>query len=81
LTVIEGQADLASAVAVATDGVVILNALSRDGVDPYYPAVYGKVTNTTAVLEGVDECLGHPTSGSLYHYHFLSPCLANPNMY
>lgn len=80
-TVNDGNPDMGPAIGVALDGVVLLNGDSKDGIDPFYPAVYGRVTNITGELDGVDECLGHPTPGSLYHYHFMPPCVANPNLY
>ena len=56
-------------------GVNMYNALSADDVDPYYPAVYGHVTNITEATEHVDFCLGHPNPPLTYHYHIGSPCL------
>lgn len=45
-------------------------------VDPFYPAIYGTVTNITAAKEKIDSCLMHP-SGPWLHYHILSPCIGN----
>lgn len=62
-------------VGVALSGVVLLNGVSINSVDPLYPAVYGTVTDASAAVESFDSCLGHPTpSGGLYHYHVMAPC-------
>jgi hypothetical protein len=45
---------------IATTGVLMFNAVSGEGVDPFYPAAYGSVTDPSAVVEKVDKCLAHP---------------------
>lgn len=45
---------------VSTSGVLLFNGISADGVDPFYPAKYGHVTNPAAATERVDWCLAHP---------------------
>lgn len=62
---------------VATSGVLLFTGISAEGVDPFYPAVYGSVTNPDAVKEKVDWCLAHPQVTGIFHYHSASPCLAN----
>lgn len=31
-------------------------------------------------MGGADYCLGHPSFTYIYHYHFMPPCIANPNL-
>jgi hypothetical protein len=50
-------------IAVATDGVVMFNALDAQGRD-------------AGAHEVQDSCGGHPQEQGIYHYHFFSPCLA-----
>jgi hypothetical protein len=45
---------------VAVSGVMIFNAISGEGVDPFYPAKYGRITDPSAVVEKVDACMAHP---------------------
>jgi len=64
---------------VAISGGFFFNALSLNEVDPFYPAVYGTVTNITSAVEKIDTCLMHP-AGPWLHYHMLSPCIGTPSM-
>lgn len=50
------------AIAVATNGVAIFNALDGENRD-------------AVAHETQDSCQGHPERTSLYHYHSASPCL------
>lgn len=59
----------------------MFSALSAENVDPFYPAVYADVTNPDAVVEKVDNCLGHPQVQGVYHYHSASTCIANKTYY
>ena len=47
---------------VATSGIMMFNGISGEGGDPFYPNVYGKVTedNIANAVEKTDGCLGHP---------------------
>ena len=45
---------------VSVTGVQLYNGISAEGVDPFYPAVYGTVTDPAAVVEKVDWCIAHP---------------------
>ena len=45
---------------VATSGALMFDSVSIDSVDPYFPAVYGSVTNTASSTEKVDFCQAHP---------------------
>ena len=47
---------------IATSGVNMFNGISGEGADPFYPRVYGKVTedNIANAVEKTDACLGHP---------------------
>ena len=75
----------------ATTGMMFFSGLSIEGVDPFYPAVYGDVIQgnwfndlipfvaTTNDLEKVDWCLGHPQVAGLMHYHTASTCVADRN--
>ena len=58
-TTITGS-DMKTAFGVATSGVLMFSALSAENVDPFYPAIYGSVTDPDAVAEKVDYCLAHP---------------------
>lgn len=49
-------------IAVATNGVVIFNALDDGGRD-------------AGAHEVQDSCAGHPNQAGMYHYHDMSPCL------
>ena len=44
-------------------------------VDPYYPAVYGIITNTAAAKQSVDTCMGFPDANGVYHYHMIPACI------
>lgn len=65
---------------VAVTGVMIFNAISGDGVDPFFPAKYGSVTDPDNAVERVDKCQAHPQPQGLYHYHTPSPCIADPSI-
>lgn len=56
---------------VSIDNVAILNVNSANNADPFYPPA-----GSTA--ESVDECLGHPNVGGIYHYHIASGCAVSP---
>lgn len=56
---------------------MLFNGVSAEGVDPYYPSVYGTVTDPDAVLEQVDWCLAHPQAQGSFHYHTASTCQAD----
>jgi hypothetical protein len=58
---------------------MMFNGISGDGVDPFYPAVYGKVTDPDSMKEKVDWCLAHPQRQGMFHYHTASSCIANKN--
>ena len=60
-------------VGVTINGIVMLNGNSLEQMDPFYPKAWG--TNTNAVAEAVDMCLGHPQAAGIYHYHIMPPCL------
>jgi hypothetical protein len=47
---------------IATSGVNMFNGLSAEGSDPFYPRVYGKITedNLANAVERMDACTGHP---------------------
>ena len=45
---------------VATTGSLLFSSISGEGVDPFYPAKYGSVTDPDSVVEKVDACLQHP---------------------
>jgi hypothetical protein len=47
---------------VSTSGILMFNGLSGEGSDPFYPRVWGKVTddNIGNATERTDDCLGHP---------------------
>ena len=64
---------------VAQTGVLMFNAVSGEGVDPFYPAAYGSVTDPSAVVEKVDACLAHPQRYGVFHYHSAPICLPNPS--
>lgn len=45
---------------IAKSGVMIFNGISGEGVDPFYPSIYGSVTDLNKAQEKVDRCLAHP---------------------
>ena len=55
-----GSTSLDTHSAITMSGVSILGPVSLNDVDPFYPAIYGTVTNTENAKEGFDMCLGHP---------------------
>jgi hypothetical protein len=59
----------------------MFNGISAEGVDPFYPAVYGNVKDTSSVTEKVDLCIMHPggASGS-FHMHTASPCVVDKSI-
>ena len=56
----KGTTMINTAWGVATSGVLLMNGISAEGVDPYYPAVYGSVKDPDSVKERTDWCLAHP---------------------
>lgn len=55
-----GSSNLNTAWGVSKTGIIMFNGISAEGVDPFYPAAYGRVTNPDSVKERVDMCLAHP---------------------
>lgn len=55
-----GSDKINTAWGVSTTGILLFNAISGDGVDPFYPAKYGSVSDPSKVVEKVDACLQHP---------------------
>jgi hypothetical protein len=45
---------------VSVTGVLMFSSSSAEGVDPFYPAAYGSVTDPSTVTEKVDGCMSHP---------------------
>ena len=78
-TTIKGSSSMNAVTGLSLDGVAYMNQMSIEGVDPFYPSVYGSVTDPSAVVEKVDMCLGHPQASGIYHYHTLSPCVIAPD--
>lgn len=66
--------NMATAWGVATTGSLLFSSISGEGVDPFYPAKYGKVTDPTTVVEKVDACLQHPQPDGIFHYHSVPLC-------
>lgn len=54
LTWKEGKNETNTGWGVATSGTMIFNGISGEGVDPFYPAVYGKVKNAYEAVEKID---------------------------
>ena len=75
---LKGSSNMNVVAGIALDGVAYMNHMSALGVDPFYPSVYGQVFNPAQAVEKVDLCLGHPQAAGIYHYHSLSPCIADP---
>jgi len=63
---------------VATSGSLLFSSISAEGVDPFYPAKYGSVTDPDSVVEKVDSCLQHPQPDGIFHYHTVPAC--GPNL-
>jgi len=72
-----GSTQIDTAAGIAINGVVLLNGISAEGVDPLYPAEYGMVTDIAQAAEKFDACLAHPNPHGQYHYHSLSPCMVD----
>ena len=75
---LKGSSSMRVVAGIALDGVAYMNHMSAFGVDPFYPSVYGQVSDPAQAVEKVDLCLGHPQAAGIYHYHSLSPCIADP---
>ena len=74
----KGTASLQGVSGIALDGVVYQNQIGVNGVDPFYPAVYGSVTDPASAVTKVDLCLGRPGGEGMYNYKSMSPCVAKP---
>jgi len=59
-TVNNGATTYNTAWGVATSGALLFGATSMNSVDPFFPAIYGSVTNTASATESVDYCQAHP---------------------
>jgi hypothetical protein len=59
-TVNSGGTTYNTAWGVATSGALLFSSISMNSVDPYFPAVYGSVTNAASEAEKVDFCQAHP---------------------
>lgn len=78
LTFTTGAMEMSTAVGVTLNGVILLNQMSGAKTDPFYPKAWSGAPVVSSVAETLDVCLGHPTpSPGIYHYHDMSPCLAN----
>ena len=58
----------------------MFNGLSPEGVDPFYPAIYGDVTNAFEKRDAevdVDTCFSDISSDGFMHYHSASSCIAD----
>ena len=64
---------------VAKTGTLIMSGLSIEGVDPFYPAAYGSVTDPSSVVEKTDNCLAHPQVAGIFHYHTATNCIPDPS--
>ncbi|MFN7881143.1 MAG: hypothetical protein ACK5NI_01505 [bacterium] len=51
-----GGTSYSTAWGVATTGALMFGAVSLNSVDPFFPAVYGSVTNTSSATEMLDYC-------------------------
>ena len=60
---------------IAVTGTSLFNGVSLNSVDPFYPAVYGTVTDPDSEVEVVDWCLCHPQTAGVLHYHSASTCI------
>lgn len=72
---------------VATSGTLLFNGISGEGVDPFYPAEYGKCSeaggkfDVSECVEKIDKCLVHPNPGQgILHYHSAGTCMADPSI-
>lgn len=68
---------------IAINGGAFFGAISRDGVDPINPTVYGKVKeeHLERANEITDTCMTHPNGKGDLHYHMWSPCIIEPEEY
>ncbi len=72
-----GTGGLNTAYGIAINNVMLFTSISAEGVDPYFPAAYGSVTDPSSVVESVDNCLGHPQGQGAFHHHSISPCMTD----
>ena len=66
---------------ISTTGLLMFSSASAEGVDPFYPSIYGDVTDPDSVVEAVDGCLSHPQAAGIMHYHSASTCVADKDSY
>lgn len=76
----KGATPIDTAWGVGTSGMLLFNGISDEGVDPYYPAAFGRVRDPSQVVEKVDWCIAHPQQDGILHTHIASPCMADPNL-
>lgn len=81
LTFTAGDTTMQTAVGISINGVVMLNQMSANRVDPFYFASWSGATSTNLQAEDVDQCLGHPNNVGIYHYHLPSPCQVSTSSY
>ena len=55
----------------------MFNGISDSGVDPFYPAAFGTVTNPDDAIENIDYCMAHLETTGILHYHVASTCVAD----
>lgn len=72
-----GNTTLDTSWGVTLSGIQMFNGISGEGTDPFYPTEYGRCTDRTQCVEGVDICLIHPENTGHLHYHVPSPCMAD----
>lgn len=79
LTFTSGSQEMGTAVGVGLNGVLLLNQMSGEKSDPFYPKAWSGAPTVSSVAETIDVCLGHPTPdpANIYHYHDMSPCQAD----
>jgi hypothetical protein len=67
---------------VSVTGIYMYHGLNDEGVDPFYPVIYGNVTtepeNTTV---SVDSCFSDTNSDGFMHYHCASSCIPDKPRY
>jgi hypothetical protein len=58
----------------------LYHGLNPEGVDPYFPAIYGDVTDVFEKRDSeveVDTCFTDTSSDGNMHYHSASTCIAD----
>jgi hypothetical protein len=65
-------------------GIFMYHGVNPEGVDPFYPAIYGDINSTAeakASIPDLDSCFSDTTSEGFMHYHTAPHCIADMEKY